>query len=171
VFDTDFGRIGMLICWDMGFDDVFDAYAAQGADLLAWPTMSPQTLVPRAYARRYGMYVVSATPRDNASIFDPAGFIAATVEQPGDVVTHEIDLDVRVLHWQPRLDNGETFRRAYGRRTGFRYSEREDAGLFWSNDPAMPIGRMITELGFSEEAPVRLRSRVLRERALEVGRD
>jgi len=166
VFDTDFGRLGILICWDLGYDEVFEAFAAQGAEILAWPTMSPQTLAPRCYARRYSLYIVSATPRDNASIFDPLGGIAAMTVEPDGVVTHELDLDYRRLHWQPGLEGGAALRRAYGNRVGFRYSEREDHGLFWSNDPAWPIGKMIGALGFREEAEVRERSRRMRERAL-----
>jgi hypothetical protein len=30
---------------------------------------------------------------------------------------------------------------------GFHYSEAEDRGLFWSNDPQMPIGRMVRDMG------------------------
>ena len=37
VFDTDFGRIGMLICYDMGFEDGFEAYAREGVDMVVWP--------------------------------------------------------------------------------------------------------------------------------------
>ncbi len=166
VFETDFGRLGILICWDLGYDEVFEAYAAQGTEILAWPTMSPQTLAPRCYARRYNLYLVSATPRDNASIFDPMGGIAAMTTEPDGVVTHELDLDYRRLHWQPGLDGGAALRRVYGNCVAFRYSEREDHGLFWSNDPALPIGRMVAALGFREEAEVRERSRRMRERVL-----
>ena len=34
---TDFGRIGMLICYDMGFEDGFEAYAREGVDMVVWP--------------------------------------------------------------------------------------------------------------------------------------
>ena len=166
VFDTDFGRLALLICWDMGYPDPFEAYQAQGVELVAWPTMSPQTLVPRCCARRYRMHIVSATPRDNASVFDPAGFVVARTTRPDGVRTHEIDLDCRILHWQPGLEGGAALRAAYGDRVGFRYSEREDVGIFWSNDPQLPIGRMVAELGFREETDVRRRSRQMRARAL-----
>jgi len=167
VFDLDFGRIGIQICYDVFFDDGWEVLARKGAEIIAWPTMSPQTIRPRCLARRWGYYIVSSTPRNNASIFDPAGNIiaqviakddAATKEckaQRGDgteftdcgVVVEQIDLTWLRLNWQAELRNGLAFAEKYGRRVGYRYSEAEDSGIFWSNDPRTPVRRMVRELG------------------------
>jgi len=166
VFDTDFGRVAMLICYDVGFDDGFESYAADGVDLILWPTMSPQTLVPRLNARRFGFHIVSSTPRDNASVFDPLGEIVAQTTREG-VVTHEIDLDYRIVHWQAALRNGAALRDKYGDRVGFRYSEREDYGIFWSNDPKLPIGKMLEETGILTDEAHREMARSVRKKLLE----
>ncbi|MEX0886009.1 MAG: carbon-nitrogen hydrolase family protein [Phycisphaeraceae bacterium] len=166
VFDLDFGRVGMQICYDMGYDDGFDALAAQGAELIIWPTASPQTVRPAARARIHELYIVSATRRNNASIIDPLGEVVAQVEPPGRVVTHELDLDYRIAHWQPGLNNGRALRRVFGDRVGFRYSEREDYGIFWSNDPATPIAAMLDEAGVMTDQAQRQRTRVMREAAV-----
>lgn len=39
VFDTDLGRIGMLICYDMMTPEVARCLALQGADILCWPSL------------------------------------------------------------------------------------------------------------------------------------
>lgn len=145
VFQTDFARIGVLICWDMGFEEVPAAYASQGAELILWPTMSPQTLMPRETCQRYGFYLASATPRDNASILDPLGHIVAQTTAKDSVVCYEIDFDYRILNSQPGLEEGKALKDAFGDRVGFRYSTTEDGGIFWSNDPAMPIGQMLEQ--------------------------
>jgi predicted amidohydrolase len=165
VFTTDFGRVGLLICYDMGFADGFESYSAEGVDLILWPTMSPQTIVPRLNARRFGSYIVSSTPRNNASVFDPLGEIVAQTTQEG-VVTYEIDLDYRIVHWQAALRNGEALREKYGSRVGFRYSESEDYGIFWSNDPKLPIGKMLEESGIITDEAHRERSRNVRAELL-----
>lgn len=166
VFETDFGRVGMLICYDVGFDDGFESYAADGVDLILWPSMSPQTLIPRLYARRFGFHIVSSTPRDNASVFDPLGEIVAQTTREG-VVTHEIDLDYRIVHWQKALRNGAALREKYGDRVGFRYSEREDYGIFWSNDPGLPIGKMLEETGIITDEAHREMARSARKKILD----
>jgi predicted amidohydrolase len=38
VFDTDLGRVGMLICYDAWFPEAFRALALQGADVVCLPT-------------------------------------------------------------------------------------------------------------------------------------
>ena len=37
VFDTDFGRIGMMICWDVTFPETARALAKQGAEVIFLP--------------------------------------------------------------------------------------------------------------------------------------
>lgn len=38
VFDTPFGKVGMLICWDLAFPEAFREMIAQGAKLFIIPT-------------------------------------------------------------------------------------------------------------------------------------
>ena len=46
VFQCDFGKLGIQICYDMDFDYGWRELARQGAELVAWPTQSPQTSQP-----------------------------------------------------------------------------------------------------------------------------
>lgn len=149
VFDCDFGRIGIQICWDMAYEDGWQELARQGAEIVALPTASPQTARPASFALRHGYYVVTSTPRNNASIFNPIGKIdAQTTAQR--VLVHEIDLSYAIVPWSPELREGKLFREKYGNRVGYTYYESEDAGLFWSNDPQTPIDSMVRQLGLSE---------------------
>jgi predicted amidohydrolase len=150
VFQTDFGRLGIQICYDMEFDSGWRELAAQGAELIAWPTQSPQTSQPAARAAALGCYIVSSTWRNNASIFEPTGKIAAQIRPPAEVLVEELDLTYAILPWSSRLRNGKAFEQAYGAKAGFRYYEDEDRGIFWSNDPKTPIGQMIQSLGLRE---------------------
>ena len=165
VFETDFGRMAVAICFDMGFDEVMQAYADKGAELILWPSMSPQTLIPRFYAKKFGFHIVSATPRDNASVFDPSGQIAAQTTQEGALAA-EIDLDFRVVHFQPALRDGQALKERFGDRVGFRYSTTEDTGIFWSNDATLPIATMLKEIGVLCEPELRGLARKKRDAAL-----
>jgi hypothetical protein len=64
----------------------------------------------------------------------------------GPVFVEQIDLSYVLLGWQPALGNGAAFDEAFAGRAGYRYSEAEDGGIFWSNDPAMPIMDMVRQL-------------------------
>jgi predicted amidohydrolase len=150
VFECDFGRLGIQICYDMVFDDGWEALARKGVDLIAWPSASPATAQPAARAGRNRCYIVSSTFRHNASIFEPTGVVAAQVLEPERVLVEQLDLSYAVLPWSSQLRNGEAFRERFGERAGFRYHVAEDIGLFWSNDPAMPIGEMVRQIGVNE---------------------
>ena len=153
VFECDFGKLGIQICFDMEYDYGWRELARQGADLVVWPSASPQTGMPAARARRYGYYIVSSPPRNNASVFEPTGKITAQIRPPESVLVQEIDLSYAILPWSEALQNGAALKAKYGDKVGFRYYEDEDHGIFWSNDPQVSIGKMVRESGFAEAAP------------------
>jgi len=63
------------------------------------------------------------------------------------VLVTQIDLSYVLLGWQPKLQNGKALRDKYGDAVGYRYSEAEDCGIFWSNDPKIPIMKMVRDTG------------------------
>ena len=150
VFDCDFGKLGIQICYDMEFEDGWTELARRGAELIAWPTQSPQTSQPAFRAREHRCYIVSSTWRHNASIFEPTGKIAAQIKPPQSVLVHELDLSYALLPWSSKLRNGEALRQVYGDRVGFHYYEDEDCGIFWSNDPKITVGEMARSIGVLE---------------------
>ncbi len=173
VFACDFGRLGIQICYDMSFDDGWDVLAEQGPELVVWPSASPQTIAPAGRALDLHAYLVTSTPRNNATIFDPLGMIVRQIEAGGstseasEVMVEQIDLDFEVISWQSRLRNGAIFDEHYGDRAGYRYSPREDGGVFWSNDPEKPIDAMVDELELERGPDALARNRKLREQVLE----
>ena len=150
VFDCDFGKLGIQICYDMEFADGWAELARRGAELIAWPTQSPQTSQPAGRAREHRCYIVSSTWRNNAAVFEPTGKITAQIKPPQSILVQELDLSYALLPWSSKLRNGEAFRKAYGDKAGFRYYEDEDCGIFWSNDPQMTIGQMVRSIGVLE---------------------
>jgi len=165
VFRCDFGKIGIQICYDMTFEDGWATLARKGAEIVVWPSQSPQIVQPAARARQNGYYIISCTWRNNASIFDPTGHTIAQTTEPSSVLVEQIDLSYALIDWQPALHEGEAFARKYGEAVGYRYSEAEDGGIFWSNDPKMPIMRMVRELGMELRADSIERNRRLQDEA------
>ncbi len=150
VFDCDFGKLGIQVCYDMEFDYGWNELARKGAEIIGWPTQSPQTCQPAFRAMQNRCYIISSTWRNNASIFEPTGKIPAQVRQPNQTLVHELDLSYAILPWQPKLQNGAAMRRKYGDKVGFRYYEDEDCGIFWSNDAQIPISEMARSIGVLE---------------------
>jgi predicted amidohydrolase len=150
VFECDFGKLGVQICYDMNFEDGWRELARKGADLVAWPTQSPQTAQPASRAMLNRYYIVSSTWRNNASIFEPTGHIVAQIRAPEQTLVQELDLSYALVPWSSQLKNGAAFKTKFGDKVGFRYYEDEDLGIFWSNDPKVPIRQMVLALGTLE---------------------
>ncbi len=149
VFDCDFGRVGIQICFDMAYDTGWEVLGKKSAELVIWTTQSPGQIKAAFRAMRNDYYVVTSTWRNNASLFDPTGHKIAEIRdtEGNGVLVDQIDLEYVLLGWQRRLDNGRVFDEKYGDRAGYRYSAAEDGGIFWSNDPATSIHEMVKELG------------------------
>ena len=165
VFDCDFGRVGIQICFDMMYTDGWQALADQGAEIVALPSANPDVVHPAAYAMQHEYYVVSATPRDHAAIIGPLGVIEAELTREDAVLVHEVDLSYALLHWDAVLEDGAALSRKFGDKVGYHYYRPADMGIFWSNDPAMTIGQMIRSLGLSETDPELERLRLLQDKA------
>jgi predicted amidohydrolase len=150
VFDCDFGKLGIQICFDIYFNYGWRELARKGAELVVWPSQTPQTAQPAFRALQHRYYIVSSTWRNNASVFEPTGRITSQVRPPGQILVQELDLSYAILPWSSKLQKGEALRRRYGDKVGFRYYEDEDCGIFWSNDRQITIRQMIQSIGLAE---------------------
>jgi len=106
VFDTEFGRVGLMICWDVQFPEPARALAAQGAEILLLPIWGGSDVLARARSIENCVFLVSSSYDMRSFIVDPAGRVLAeaTVETP--VVCAELFLDRPIL--QPWLGDMKT---------------------------------------------------------------
>ncbi len=101
VFDTDFGRIGMAICFDLSFPELFAWYAEQRVELCCFlSSMDGGAMFP-ALAREGRMYMASAVEYGTAYIVSPIGAVLAKTSQ--GVLAARINLDVQLFHLRPPL--------------------------------------------------------------------
>jgi predicted amidohydrolase len=154
VFDCDFGRLGMQICFDYCHEEGWHELALKGAEIVAWPSQSPSISVAAARAVNNRFYIVSSTWRNDAVVIDPVGRLAAELRPPSpvtspkdDVVVTQIDLEYRILPWDPKLENGAALKKKFGDDVGFHFYPEEDMGIFWSNNPKIPIDQMRHAIG------------------------
>ncbi len=102
VFDTDFGRIGIMICWDVTYVDPARALAAQGAEIIFLPIWDGNKTLIRARAIENQVHLVDCIYGGEPSrIFDPWGEVLAEASnRPGIAVA---DIDLNASHPEPWL--------------------------------------------------------------------
>ncbi len=104
VFQTRFGKLGMMVCYDGFFPEVARELSNRGAEVIAWPVWGCNPLLASARACENQVYLVSSTYEDVSrnwmitAVFDHAGQPLVKAETWGTVIVAEVDLDSR-LQW------------------------------------------------------------------------
>jgi len=115
VFQTDFGKVAIQICYDWFFPEPESIFGLHGAEILFAPTWG-DTLpdqdgrvqgetVFRVRARDNGIYLVPSVYDGSSMIIDPMGRILVSNQGREGVFWHEVDLGRReslpwVGHWR-----------------------------------------------------------------------
>ena len=95
-FDIDFGRIGILTCFDLNFAELWQECDNKNVDIVFWPSAYGGGSPMNAYAMLYHYYVV---PVGAGNIIDITGKTLDNVEKPRprQFIT-TLDLDRTFIH-------------------------------------------------------------------------
>jgi predicted amidohydrolase len=108
VFDTDFGRVGMMICWDVHFPEVARELSARGAEMILMPIWGGNETLAKARAIENQVYLVASGYDFRTAIYDRAGDAMAKAEDKSQVIYAQVDLNQRLLwpwlgDWRSRI--------------------------------------------------------------------
>ncbi len=143
VFDLDFGRVGVQICWDVAFEEGWQALADQDAELVIFCTNPAVPVALRGRAWRHGYYIAASTTHPPGVIVDPTGRVMATTSEDKEVLVVRVDLDYRVLHSNCLWDWPESRREEYAGRVDVAWDVDGHEYLVTSNDPDLPVRRFL----------------------------
>lgn len=110
VFDTEFGRMGAAVCFDVRFPELFRAMAERGARCVLLPAQFNQTTGPRhwelllrARAVDYQIFVAGCSAAKyegfsyecwgHSTVTDPMGQVLCTCDEKEQILYADIDLE------------------------------------------------------------------------------
>jgi predicted amidohydrolase len=116
VFDTDFGKVGLSICYDAKFPEVFQRLRDQGADLIVWSSAYSGFTELQAFANLHHYYIVTSTWTGDCLVYDINGENILDKSGPGDLTAayFELDMDRQIYHYNFNQDKLKQLLRDHG---------------------------------------------------------
>jgi predicted amidohydrolase len=166
VFDTDLGRVGMAICFDLNFPDVRAGLGAAGAEMIFFSSAYRGGLQLRTWAFELGVYIISAVRSELGQIVDQSGAVLAESTYEA-LIARRINLDRRLLHMDYNWDKMDAILDKYGPDVSFEYFTREAVFTIASEREGLSVDEVIAEFGLERRADYFQRSNEVRRAALE----
>ena len=163
--ETDFGKVGMQICYDANWIDGWENCKNKGAEIILFPSAFPGGRILNHYAERFGCYIISSTGQD-ARIIDMSG---NDIDSSSTFVRYswaKISLEkVNTCTWPTNDKIPEIFRK-YGSRLEIKVRDNTSIITIASLDSGIKVKDIVSEFGLqtvdenirsSEEAQVKYR--------------
>jgi len=169
VFETDVGRVGMAICFDLNFRDVAEGLSRNGAEVVFFPSMYRGGLSLSVWAFEFSFWMVSATPRENSAIVNPLGQWLAQSFMYCPIISRRINLDSAVLHIDYNHRQYDAMKAKYGDQIQLDILAPEAVFMLTCDHPTKTVRDIIREFDLELRTDYFARANRVREAALKGG--
>ncbi len=148
VFRTDFGTIGIQICFDVNnWLGAWGQLKDKGAEIVFWPSAYPAHRLLSALAWINEFYIVSSTMNRASRVYDITGDVIAATGMFQQWADADLNLGKRLFEIDYHTEKIPALQRKYGRRVQVRWYHDEDGFTLASVDPELSMEDLIAEFG------------------------
>ncbi len=165
VFKTDFGVIGIQICFDVNWPEQWRRLKQRGAEIVFFPAAFPGARQLAAYAWENQYFVVSSARARPSSIFDITGEKLATTGPYRQWAGAVLPLGERVFEVDNNVDKMREIERKFGRRVQVNWYHDDDLITLASLDPALTVDDLINQFGLTPHTDYMRRSQQAQDAA------
>lgn len=146
VFDTDFGRIGIQICYDIEWNQGWEQLRRKGAEIVFWPSAFAGGTKVNAKAWTHQYVVVASTRKDTTKICDITG--EPVVESglwSSWGICAPVNLEKAIIHSWPAALKFPEMQRKYGRSLNCYSYHEEEFSIIESLSPEIKVRDVLRE--------------------------
>ena len=146
VFQTDFGKVGIQICFDVMWEDGWQRLKDKGAELVFWPSAygGGQSLQAKALQHRY--VLATSTRKGSAKLWDITGNeLAQTGFWEKNWYCAPVNLEKAFLHTWPFVRHFDQIKKKYGRKIRITNFHEEEWSVIESLSPEIFVADILKE--------------------------
>jgi predicted amidohydrolase len=148
VIKTEFGNIGIQICFDIEWSDGWSMLRKQGAEIIFWPSAFAGGKKVNTKAWQNKCVVASATNKNTAKLCDISGeVIAQTGIWNQNLYCAPVNLEKVFLHTWPAVNRFREIQKKYGRDIRIINFHEEEWSVIESLSPEILVADIMKEFG------------------------
>ncbi len=145
IFETDFGRIGIQICFDVNWHAQWRRLKAKGATIIFFPSAYPAARQVKTHAWLNQCFVVSSTMTRAASIYDITGDTLATTGKYQRWAGAVLPVGKRLFEIDYHVGKFRQIAQKYGPKVRITWYHDDDLVSLASLDPQLTVDDLIEE--------------------------
>jgi predicted amidohydrolase len=152
VFETDFGKLGLAICFDVNFPEVWQQLADQGVELVVWPSAYSAGTSLQAHALNHHFYIVTSTLTRDCIVYDITGE-ELLYEKSDDLNVSRItlDLDRGIYHTNFNIEKRDKLLKEHSKSVKqARWLDREQWFVLQATAPGVSARALAKQYGLEE---------------------
>ncbi|MBW7992875.1 MAG: carbon-nitrogen hydrolase family protein [Planctomycetes bacterium] len=145
VFQTDFGKIGIQICFDVNWHAQWRRLKEKGADIIFFPSAYPAARQVKTLAWLNQCFIVSSTQTRASSIFDISGEIIETTGKYRRWAGAVLPLGKKLFEIDFHISKMRKIEQKYGPKVSIQWYHDDDLVSLASLDPELTVADLIDE--------------------------
>jgi len=160
VFNTDFGKVGVAICFDANFPRLWERLAENGADIVFWASAYSAGSSLQAHAINHNYYIVTSTLCSDCAAIDITGR-EIYYQTSGGVNISQVELNMNraIFHENFNMHKLERLLRENSEITVEMRLEREQWFVLRSSSPEVSVRELAARYDMEELGAYKRRSR------------
>jgi beta-ureidopropionase len=146
-FDLDFGRIGLAICFDLNWPNLWAELEKRRIDFACWISAYEGGFPIKSYAWTHRYPIVSSVWPYHARVVDVTGEVLASTSRWSRVAACDLNLDRELFHTDMQMDKIAQVQARYGAGVAIRTYTEEHLIVIESLVPGVSVRDIMDEFG------------------------